>query len=583
MADYSGIVAEPLIVDRTFAMKAALFNYTGDVSSIKALVPPSSSGTWDTGSATNPTGQSPAYADSTGVVRTETTPGHDWFNRVHLIPRKVFDFGLIASTVTDTFEIFSAWKTAISFTAFGNPVTGLTIPFLPTPIATVPPFTSFDAPTSARFNYVPLSITVSKDGTPLFDDYLTFSFATGETLSIRVLGTRVSVITAIYESEFEERWEFITDYIESTNGTEQVISLVNKPVQYFSVNYLLDSTDRQRFHNTLFGSQARMLGFPVWHEDVYTTAAISAGATSVAVEATTNVDFRVGGLAIIYESPTKYDVALISAISTNLLTFTTTPTRFAYTATKIRVAPVRLGYFINEPTGVRYPVTLEGFNATFRVWDNETGMFAQDTSTWNSYSGLVLLDDANLMSGSVQQQFGLRTWVIDNNTGSIEVSTDWGGNQLKSTKGFRVGNRADMMKLKKLLLALRGGQISFRIPTFIEDLTAVAQLTSASATIDISHINYTKYVQAKEPKKVFRITFTDGSSLIREIQSSIEVSDTVERLTLNANWPATYQVSSISRIEFLQLARFNTESFSFQYDRTGFARLSAPIKTLVPT
>ena len=586
MADYSGVVADDVLVDRTYAMAAPQFSYTGNFASLQALTVPAPAGTWAAGGVVHSVTAGGTNYD--GYVLRESTPGYDWFNRLHLIPRQIFDFGTIVSQVTDTFEIFNAWGTDIAFTDYINPVgASVTIPDLPAFPGTIRAFTSFvDSSSTGTVvignpSYLPIELVIAKDGPPIMDGALEFYFGTGQVLTLELRGTRVSLILPVYEEPFEEHWTFHSDGIMSDDGHEQVIALNANPVQTLVVNYLLDSTSRQRMQHILHGAMAQMLAMPVWHEQTRTTTTLSALATSASVHSTTDRDYRVGGYALIWESDTKYDIVKLSSVSATSLGFTTTPLINAYTSTGIKVAPVRLGHIIAEPNGPRLIRDLETFRIAFQVRDNDTGAPSASTTGWSTYGGKVLLDDPNLVQESMEFGIIQQIYVIDNAVGVIELGSDMTHALRRATKGFLMNSQAQIMKVRKLLLSLRGPQVSWRIPTFIDDLTVAADLVSGASTMDITHVGYTKFSEATEPKKHFRITFTDGTTLEREILSSVEVSTSVERLTLNTTWPGNRPVAQIERVSFLELTRFATSRFVFRYERPGLARLTAPTKTLV--
>lgn len=586
MAAFDGACLQALIVDVSSSKTRPRFSYgAGEFASVQALAV-LCVGDHSAGGVVHASTKTPTARD--GYCMTEATVGFDWFDKVHLIPRTPFAFGVIVGQTTDTFEVFSAWRTSINYTTYLNNISaGVSTPDLPTPTVALDPFTSFTDPgTSVRLSYQPVEIIVAKDGPPLFDDTIDLTFSTGEVIMLRVSGQRVSIIPILYEENVEELWRFVSDTIQNTDGTEQVISLTENPIQSLAVTYKLDGTERQLMQSILHGTQGTQMALPIWVEMIKNTATVSAAATSATVDATADVDFRVGGLAIIYDSPEAFDVVKISAIGANSITFATTPTINSYTP-GATIAPARLGYVINNPTAQKSQVNLETTNLVFRVIDNDVGMFAADASGFNTsaFDGKVLLDDCNVMGNSVSSTYDRRIHVIDNDVGTISIDTDWASNQRLSTKGFSMRSRAEILNVKKLLLALQGQQKSFRLPTFSDDLTVVLNISAATSTIDVSNVGLTKFSNdggvGVEPKRVFRITFTDGTALEREIQSSVENSTTVERLTLNTTWPDPRTIAEVSRIEFLELTRFSTDNYKFQYDRIGRARLSVPTKTLL--
>jgi hypothetical protein len=248
----------------------------------------------------------------------------------------------------------------------------------------------------------------------------------------------------------------------------------------------------------------------------------------------------------------------------------------------VQVIPVRLAYINGPIRSGRFLNNLEQFDIQFEVFDNDTGIFSESTSGWNTYDSKILLDDPNIVSGSVMsQEFQQQISTIDNTTGKFIQSSSWTRHKPIKTKGFRARGRAEIKKLKQLLLALRGRQKSFYLPTFIDDMTVVANLSTGGNTLDIDHIGLARFVGTKgQPKNTIRLTFTDGSSLVREIVSAAEVSSTVERLTLDSNWPADRTIGEIERVEFLELHRFDTDQFLLRFSRVGSVNLTAPVKSV---
>jgi hypothetical protein len=226
----------------------------------------------------------------------------------------------------------------------------------------------------------------------------------------------------------------------------------------------------------------------------------------------------------------------------------------------------------------RPPYALESFSARLLVTDNWTGAPTASATGWSTYDGKILFDDCNVLRGEMSGRLTKRVTIVDNSTGKFTQRSLWDVNKRVSVKGFHAGTRAQILALRRLLMEVRGKQKSFYLPTFIEDLTPVDDLASGNDEMDISNIGYTRFIQSRAPKNLFRITFTDGSSLVREVQSSVEVSSTVERLTLDANWPANRLLSEIRRIQFYELVRFDTDDFILEYDRVGLARMLAPVR-----
>jgi hypothetical protein len=536
------------------------------------------------GSASTPVARfSAAFDYSDWVVYNQ-----DWFERVHLVPKSEVAFGNIITLEQSDYELFSAYRSAtVTWTSatFNNVLPGVELSGVALPIARGP-LSSWLDPSSTGNDagtglgtLVRYKVSATETGRPVFDGTIDFAFSSGDELSLEVSGTRIIFLPFEYESPLVEELAFLTDVIESLSGKEQRIALRQHPRQSFRVEYALDAEERQRMQVTLTDWMDRTFGFPLWHEAVKLTAAVTAGTTVYQVANADDCDFRVGGLAVVLTDNDVFDVLTIAGATATTITAADASVN-AYPR-GARLMPLRLARITGAVSGRRFIRNLETFQMEFEVTDNATGALTGSTTGWSSYNGRVLLDDCNAVDGTeIGHQFNRRLYVIDNQTGTVNTRSPWDRSKRSHQKGFVGRSRAEILKLRRLLLSIKGRQKAFYIPTFIEDLTPVATLTIGTSTLDIRNIEYTRFAQSRDPKNLFRITFTDGSTLLREITGSAKISSTVERLTLDATWPATRTVAEVSRIEFYELVRFDTDKFTLTYPRIGLASVQAPVRAV---
>jgi hypothetical protein len=95
-------------------------------------------------------------------------------------------------------------------------------------------------------------------------------------------------------------------------------------------------------------------------------------------------------------------------------------------------------------------------------------------------------------------------------------------------------------------------------------------MTNGTNLLDVKHVGYTQFVRQRQPKNVIRISFVSGAAaLFRVITNSAIFDSTRETLTLNANWPATYTVAEIDRIEYVEKVRIDTDDITLDFDENG--------------
>lgn len=524
--------------------------------------------------------------------------GQDFFEKIHIYPddatdnplqkqEATIDFGTILAQIDQPYEIYNAFRhVSATLTSIVNNVTpGVETPDVAAPVVVGPQVSILD-PTST-FNtdgttglgtLVKVDVRALQDGLTSFDDSIDFGFSPGNTVRLFVSGTRVVLLTAEPDLPVVESMAFLTDVIESLDGGEQRLALRKQPREGWRMRYLMTGADRQRLQSILFDFQAGIFGLPMWHEQVLLTTAASGGATTFATLGASDVDFRVGGLAVVFQDAFTFDVLTIVSVTNTLIT-AESGSQFAYSVGAL-IMPVRLARITKAPAGRRFPVTLEEFQIEFEATDNDTGAPAGSTTfNPNTYLSRTLMDDCNVV-GQTGEQFLQRIIAIDNATGLVTQSSPWDRHKRTSQKGFIANSRVEIQNLKEFLRQFRGRQKAFYLPTFIEDLEVKAAIGIGTALLDITNIGYTRFIQSRESKATFRITFTDDTSLVRVVQSSVVVDASTERLTLDTTWPANRTVAEVVRVQFYELVRFDTDSFTITYPRVGQALLQAPVRVL---
>ena len=582
---YSGV--KPTVAADTFAPPPgrSVGFAAGFRNGVNAALMPSPTLVGGTTSAGGGGGKTVAAAVDGYLGEPSIGPATIWFEKLHALPRGTIEFGNIITDVTEEYEVYNAYRNTdvtvssiINGATPGLETTNVTAPVvLPAQTSLLDPATTDNSGGTGLGTITKTVLTATQDGLPTFDSTVEFVSAANN-VSLAVSGTRIVLLTQQFEAPAQERLEWLTDVIDTINGEEQRIAVRKNPRQAFTVRYRLSGLDLQNFQAIMFDWQTALFAVPLWHESQRQTADVSAGATQLQVADTASVDLRVGGLVAIIQDSQVYDVATISSMTSNTITLSS-PLVNSYSA-GAEVMPTRIAFVKDVITADRYRNNVVEYTLAFDVFDNDTGVLSEDTSGFSTYAGKVLFDDCNVANDRTPDQLLKRAVRVDNGSGNITQFSAWDRNKHLSQKGFNARNRAEVMSLRKALLAIRGKQKSFWLPTFSDDLTPVSGVASGGSTIDISRIDYTRFVGARESKKTFKITFTDGTSLVREVASSITLSATQERLTVSSTWPSNKTVDEIVRIQFYELVRFDTDVITLTYDRAGFARTKLPVRVV---
>ncbi|MCC6425653.1 MAG: hypothetical protein IT435_02410 [Phycisphaerales bacterium] len=477
--------------------------------------------------------------------------------------------GNILTTITRTIDIYNASLTEPHDLEqfINNAGAG-------TSILDLPPLPYTIAPQESLL----LTLEVTSEGAPTIDTTLDFDTDESYLLSIPITGTRIVMLPFEPEAPMVERLLFLTDALEAKDGTEQRVSLRLAPRQEFDLTLMReDGVERQRVDFLMFDWSSRVFGLPIWIEPSFVTANITAGQTSVSVDDTTLADFRADGLAIIYESETKFDALEIDSVGPTTINFKTPISNNYSVGDGIRVMPLRTAIISQSVREKKWAVNLAQFTMTMRVLDNDVDL--SSTSGWPTYNSKVLLSDANAIDTTLDGEIERRVEVFDSGTGKFSQDSTWDRARHGSAKTFLTRTRASLWSVRRLLHALRGQQVSFYLPTFTKDVSLAVVYTSGGVSMTIFNVGYTKYARQRTPKVDVRIVLKSGVSYTRTITASAEVDTNTEQITLSSSIAATFTPDQVERIEFLEKVRIDGDTVVIEHrSANGEAKIGFPVK-----
>lgn len=561
MTDFLGQIIDPLI-EASFTGRKAIYDRV-PVATIKTVDDPLALDPDAIFGATGIGGGDPfvlpTQQDFAAVEEPRTNVGLDFFERIHVVPRE-FALGNVLATLTVPVEVMNAFRRAPkdwdTFTNnAGTGVTLLGLPSLPVTIANL----------SSR---VGLNLEVGTTGPPVVDSTLDFGFDVPITLFIPITLRRVVLFGVVPpELPYREVLGFLTEIHRSKDDTEKRQSLREHPRQTLRFEFGVEE-GRQRtvIDNLLFAQQGTTFGVPVYHEAALLTASLLAAATNVPVDTTSFGDFRTDGFIVIIEGET-FDVVQTTAI--NPTSFDVDPPLTNAYSQRALVMPLRLAETSGRAPARRHRRGLSFVQIDFRVVDNDSAV-APSAAAFSAYSGKPLLDDPNYVRGTIAEQWARPLIVLDNQTGRVFQASLPDRSRHLSPKTFWATGRQAIWELRQLLHFLRGRQVSFYLPSFADDFELLNPIVGASNQLDVRNTGYGQTVNGASPRNVIKVTFNNGdSSLLREVLSAVEVSATLETLTLGDTWPSGVPVDEVARIEIVEKVRLDEDDITIEYQIGG--------------
>lgn len=515
------------------------------------------------------TANASAKTPATHTANCITQTGDLWFDAIHIFPRSI-DFGQILTTTTVSLEIVNRYTNEDrTFSAFTNPIGGLSITNLPA----LPDII-------LRMDSLTMTLEATTQGPAVFNDNLQF-VTDAYTLLLPVQGLRVTMFPYIPESPLIERLGFLTDVLTKTDGNEQRINLRKAPRQIFDLTYLREEiTERPQMENLLMDWQDKVFGIPVWYEPTKLRSAATASDLTIDVDSTSFADYRVGGLVGIIQDDTTFDSLEITAITEHSITLASGLINSYPVGTK--VYPLRTCYADETITGQRWSVNLAEYSIRMNVENNNVDL--RDASAFSTYNSKVLLDGMNFMpDDTVESTYRRKMVNHDSRTGKFRRTSRWDISRRGSVKGFLIASREELWNVRRLIHSLSGRQKSFYLPTFQHEFTLTEDLVDSGTGMTVNNVNYTRFIRNRKPQNIIRLTKTDGTVLIRTIVSSTETSSTIESLGVDVAWPSPgIPKEDISRIDYYELVRLQSDNVRIEHlSGVGDARVVLPVVTVL--
>lgn len=364
-----------------------------------------------------------------------------------------------------------------------------------------------------------------------------------------------------------EHLEWMTDIIEAHDGAEQRIRVRQEPRQSFEVVILPnDPAELSRLRVAIAAWQHREWGWPCWHEAVELAAVFPAASSSIGID-TTASDFRAGGLAIVHQSPSLYEVVEVDTVAAGSLSLVA-PTTMEHPA-GAAVMPLRMAKMAGQARREDYAVEASRYSVTMQITDN-TELTTEAAAM--QYLGYDVLSDPLLMPGeTMPRQIDRPLDILDPGPGAWATFARTDYPAISTDHKWYLRTPAQAWAFRRWLHRRAGRLNPVWIPSRTHDLALAVQPTAAATTLEVRDVNY-RNVGLGVPGMTHIAAFSaSGAFVCRQITGAVAGSAGRENLTINAALGFT----DVARISFLCLHRFAADRISLTWDRIGVATCRA--------
>ena len=500
------------------------------------------------GSVTETNPLTPTGPNPTGVIGDGMNAA--FYNRLLLEPIEL-NFGTVASQQAREFTIFNAFFNDVQLDSLTvNQDTGLSI------AGEAGPFT---LGALQELEYI---VTATADGPPSVIGTYAFNFLGAvDDVTVTASGSRTVMLPFVPGEGYGESLEFGTYIATTRSGLEQRSRVRRVPIQRMNATMSLRPDELAFADNLLNGWRGRNWAVPVWQE-ARDTGLLLEGDTVIQAD-TTNADFRVDGLAVIYINSRLFDVFQIESFTDNNLTITR---GLSFGAATAKIMPVRVGIMEQDPTRVT-----SGVRGTLSSEVTVLSNVALIPPAYPQYKNadVYTMPVERVNNAGVTDVYTTRVDIIGTPSSAIRTVAPWG--QIKKTRTFRITlDTPELLWQYRLWLHRRSGRLrEFWIPSFESDFRVIGEGPLGNR-LECQLDNYSGFNTGRMD---IAIKLKSGAWEFFEVLSAND-SPVSTILNLAETTLTTYE--EIDFVSHFSLVRLNTDRVEIQWGTNFYATSTIP-------
>lgn len=354
------------------------------------------------------------------------------------------------------------------------------------------------------------------------------------------------VFDILPEVPVSEQWEFVTDVLESYDGSQTRLSVLETPRVSLDVRYqTIDFTARRSLYHTLSKAILTAYAVPFFQYAAPLTADAADSQPRVYFNpALTNI--RAGSGAVLYNVLTgSTELFTVDTVETDGATFTTDLAN-AQTSGLVVCVPAPQCVL---PDGQRLASGQNASSASINVQPLES----IDLQRPDASVTITTFDSLNVLTQPVLNVTGeswlYRKEIIDGGVGKITVSSRNDYSRVSRTVEFEALRSAGGLDYwREFFATCRGGQVSFLLSTQLPDLSLTTTPSGGATTLAVDEAaTYAVYLFPNPSFKRIAIEYSDGTA------TSYHVVDSVTPTTITLG--TAISSTAIGKISFLQRVR----------------------------
>ena len=485
----------------------------------------------------------------------------DFYNRIHARPPQLA-LGNLASSQVREIRVWNAYTGQAQSMDAADLVDGAGL--------------ALTAPGAYPIAFAPnqeraFQLRVDSAGPPVIDARLVFAFAGLDAIELRITGNRMVAwpLPADWRSPVDEQLQWRTEVsaAEHVGGDEERIPLRAAPRRSYAFDLLEGKHERRVLEAMLYDWSARVWAVPLWHEGAMLRTTLDAGTTRIPVD-TRHLDYRPGGLAMLWRDVGWYDLAQVAEVEPDGLVLDR-PLSRAYGG-GARVYPCRTG---------RLSGGLQLSRKNDRVIRGRVSFSFVDTSDWPAlppptvYLGHPVLERNSDESQDPTVRYERTTVSLDGDIGGVAVLDVTALPRPVQSYASRLVGRAERAAHRSLAYWLQGQARTLWLPTNTDDVELVEQTGPSGDALIVAWAAISAHLRLQPGRRHLRIRLRDGRVWYRRVESVEDLGDGRERLLLGGGLGEAVMPAQVTQICWMALSRLASDTVAYTHvaDSEGLA------------
>lgn len=402
-----------------------------------------------------------------------------------------------------------------------------------------------------------------------------FDFGSGGVHSFRLNATMATIIDVgiDWSTKPEMNIQYLTEVIESFNGTEQRIALRDQPRVSLTYQYLLDDGSLTAF-DIKYGNFGGQFLVPMWAQASELAQEVLVGDRVIHV----NDDNRYisSSNTLMITDGVISEFIGVESVAAGVVVLTSLAKKdFILGA---RVVPVRNGYSSDESSATIQIDSMASHGITFDL-DETTFTKPPPVDNFERYQGKHVMPFRPDRSNDISVQYQRLREHFDPTVGARSIYERTPGVVRIFSHGFRFFSEDDRQRFEDFAELQNGAQGEFWMQSAAVAMEIAEDIYDETLKLKIKPVGYRRLGNSKSFPPAITISLYNGTTLKRSLVSASTVGE-FEVLILDEPL-SDIKVEDVESIKPLYLCRFDSDDFSYIFDTTQDSTITKTIRQLL--